>query len=150
MKGLPMASYRDHPGMISEGQHQRLRNLGHYGHASKRTTSQPSKMAPFDSKEAMGNERLPPKGPKAANTRSIDENQREGSSIASKPTRGGGVGGSKRSPTTDAINQDQTPKFPPGGATMKKRKWKSSRKAPIAEYGAKGADGWYGGKNGRP
>ena len=146
-----MASYRDHPGMISEGQHQRLRNLGHYGHASKGTRAQPSKMAPFDDKQAMGNEHLPPRGATAANSRSIDENQREGSPIASKPTRGGGVGGSKRSPTTDAINEDQRPKFP-GGDTIKKRGrgWKSSRKAPIAEYGAKGADGWYGGKNGRP
>ena len=145
-----MANLRDYPGMISEGQHQRLRNLGHYGHAAKGTRAQPSKMAPFDSKEANGNEHLPQRGPKASGTRAIDENQREGSPIASKPTRGGGVGGSKRSPTTDAINQDQTPKFPAGATVKKRGKWKSSRKAPIMETGAKGMDGWYGGKNGRP
>ena len=41
-KDYQMAERRDRfPGMrLSEGQHQRLRNLGHYGHAAKGTISQ--------------------------------------------------------------------------------------------------------------
>ena len=144
-----MASYRDHSRHdFRSCQHQRLRNLGHYGRCSKRTTSQPSKMAPFDSKEAMGNERLPPKGPKAANTRSIDENQREGSAIASKPTRGGGasVAASARPPRTQSIHQDQDAKIPCWRLILikKRRAWKSSRGAKMRPSGP-----MYGGPNGR-
>jgi hypothetical protein len=42
---------------------------------------------------------LPRRGPNASGMDSINKNQREGSTIASKPTRGAGVGGSKRTPT---------------------------------------------------
>ena len=132
---------REHPGMISEREHVRLRNLGHYAHPTK---SQPSKMANFDDKSKT-DAGLGPSGPGAAGTDSINKNQREGSPIASKPTRGGGVGGSKAIPTASAINQDQTPKFPAGATVKKRGKWKSHRGAKIRPSGPE-----YGGPNSRP
>jgi hypothetical protein len=118
-------------------------------HVMRGTRVQPSKMASFDDK-AKVDARLPSRGVTAANKRSIDENQREGSVIAKGIKGGGAVRGSKRSPTKDWINQDQKPNWPGAGSTMKKRKWQSHRKAPIMQTGKKGVDGWYGGKNGRP
>jgi hypothetical protein len=45
--------------------------------------------------------------------------QREGSAIASRPTRGGRVNRSGQ-PTVDAINQEQRPAFPAGAAVRRR------------------------------
>ena len=108
------------------------------------THMQPSRMAPADDKSKV-DEHLPKRGIPAANKRSIDENQREGSVIAKGIKGAGAVKGSKRTPTKNAINQDQGPKFPAGATVKKRRPWKSSRGAKIRPSGP-----LYGGPNGRP
>ena len=99
-------------------------------------------MAPFDDKNKDGEGGVqegsggspPATHPGHLNSK---RDQREGSAIASKPTKGGRVGGNKIQPDTDSIDQAefQKPKFPREGTTMKKRKWKSSRGAKIRSSG---------------
>jgi hypothetical protein len=73
--------------------------------------------------------------------------QREGSAIASRPTRGGRVNRGGQ-PTVDAINQDQRPAFP-AGATVRRG---ATNAAPRAVRGGRQRPSgpMYGGPNGRP
>lgn len=125
------------PGMVSERQGK---------HVMRGTHAQPSKMTDWWSKTKT-DDKLPARGPKATNARSIDQNQRMNSAIASKPTRGGGVQGSKQTPKAGAIDQDQKPDYPRlgkggkrrGGVPAKLRGTKSNPSGPM-----------YGGPNSRP
>ncbi len=96
-------------GQISSKEWKRLSPNGHPG----KFRSQKSKMAKFESKERdEGNT----KNKSVSNTTrsQIDRHQEMGkpSHAGGKPSHGGAVHGSHKSPTTDAINQHQKPLFP--------------------------------------
>ena len=82
------------------------------GHPGK-FSSQKSKMAEFEAKEKdEGNTKR--KSVSNTTSRAIDRHQEMGkpSHAGGKPSHGGAVHGSHKSPTTDAINQNQKPLFP--------------------------------------
>jgi hypothetical protein len=129
-------------GMISSKQMGKLA-------AQRGTRAEPSKMANFDDKGGRRDQG-------AGRDRGISETsvghinnarqQREGSAIASKPTRGGRVNKGGQ-PGVDAINQDQRPAFPAGGTPRKQSLGTPAR----ARGGRQRPSGpMYGGPNGRP
>jgi hypothetical protein len=110
----------------------------------KGTKHQTSKMADFDEKSKdEGNNKT--RGIADTDSSSINKNQRAGSVIGGKPTKGGFVQ-SKGQPDADAIDQNQTPKFPKGDTVKASHgKLSTKLKARIRPSG-----GEYGGPNGRP
>lgn len=100
-------------GMISEKQYKLKALAG--------TKAQPSKMAKFDDKggrrdQGAGRERgIPEMGSRHINNA---RTQREGSAIASRPTRGGRVNAGGQ-PGVDAIDERQGPAFPAGSRPRK-------------------------------
>jgi hypothetical protein len=108
--------------------------------------SQKSKMAKFESKEKdEGNTKR--KSTSATTGRHIDRNQTMGTpaKAGGKPSHGGAVGGSHKSPTRDAINQNQKPNFPRQG-TGSARKTLSAQQ-PATTNETKGYQ--YGGPSSR-
>lgn len=78
-----------------------------------KTRAQPSKMASMGDQSRVDN-RMPKRGASVATGKTIDKNQRTGP----MPSRGARVNKGGQ-PHVDAIDENQTPKFP-AGATVKK------------------------------
>lgn len=104
-------------GQISSKEWARLKPNEHPG----KWGSQKSKMAEFEAKERdEGNTKR--KAVHGTTSRHIDRHQEMGkpAHAGGAPSKGAGVGGSKKSPTTRHINEMQTPMFPAGGGSKGK------------------------------
>jgi hypothetical protein len=89
------------------------RSDGDQDNRGKRTKAEPSKMASFGDRSKV-DAHNPKRGASVATGKTIDKNQRTGP----MPSRGARVNKGGQ-PHVDAIDENQTPKFP-AGATVKK------------------------------
>jgi hypothetical protein len=99
-------------GLISE---RSARKIG----VLKGTRAQGAHMEPFDNKAGRTDQGgVRDRGVPAAGRSAIDKNQREGSPIAGRPSRGGRVNRTGQ-PRVDHIDREQGPAFPKGASAKR-------------------------------